>query len=331
MKLIVLVGFLLTQTSFADESWRGKMQQLSQGLSDILPDLFSKSTENSDAFKDRLKRIHEITSALDQSGGHATNAPDDDPSLSFVSQIMNETIERAYQSAQEGNAAYAKLALKSSVSYCIACHTRTQDGPQFPLLKAFSEPLKTAAWIDRVSFLAASRQVESAFDEVLAKLKSKQNDGIPGMDLELGSRLALTLAVRVMDNPKKAMALAEAVVASPNSTASHKEAARIWLRDLKSWQREKKTNYKSDQELIAAARKLTGSSSSWRLNAEIPFLRASALMHDLLKHYPHSEFTGEALFLIGLAYENLRDLGFWSLHEMYFETCIKKSPHTAIA
>ena len=38
---------------------------------------------------------------------------------------------------------------------------------------------------------------------------------------------------------------------------------------------------------------------------------------------------GEALYLTGLSYEAVRDLAVWSLHENYFESCVRRVPHTS--
>jgi hypothetical protein len=54
-------------------------------------------------------------------------------------------------------------------------------------------------------------------------------------------------------------------------------------------------------------------------------------MHDLLGRFPQSSYSAEGLFLIGLSYDVLQDLGLWSLHEMYYQACIEKQPHSRLA
>jgi hypothetical protein len=83
--------------------------------------------------------------------------------------------------------------------------------------------------------------------------------------------------------------------------------------------------------MIERARELTADTDDWKPHSEVRYLRASVIMHDLLQKFPASPDVAEAFYLTGLSYERLQDLGLWSLHEMYFQACIKKSPHSHLA
>jgi hypothetical protein len=54
-------------------------------------------------------------------------------------------------------------------------------------------------------------------------------------------------------------------------------------------------------------------------------------MHELMSRFPESPFLAEGLFLIGMSYDVLQDLGLWSLHQMYYQACIEKQPHSKLA
>lgn len=154
------------------------------------------------------------------------------------------------------------------------------------------------------------------------------------MDLERGSRVALAIAVRVKKDPDRAAFLTDAILHSPNATVAMKTSARAWEKDIRQWQSEKNPSYSSDKDLLTAARKLIGTPGSATAgddDSAVKYLRASVLMHDLLREYPKSENTAEALYITGLSYEPLRELGLWSLHEMYFLACIDKAPHTKLS
>ncbi|NJL25957.1 MAG: hypothetical protein HC902_12860 [Calothrix sp. SM1_5_4] len=204
------------------------------------------------------------------------------------------------------------------------------------MIGAFEKPLQRASWIERIEFQAASRQFDPVLTEVVGKLKDPSHVAISPMDLERAARIALSVAVRVKQDPDRAAFLAQAVIDSPNASFATKEAARAWLKDIKVWQGEKARKYASDKDVMAAARvllKKKGEVDEPVLgdHSEVKFLRASLLMHDLLRGHPQSPYTAEALYTIGRSYESLRDLGLWSLHEMYYLACINKVPHTALS
>ena len=66
-------------------------------------------------------------------------------------------------------------------------------------------------------------------------------------------------------------------------------------------------------------------------SADVIYLRASAALHHLLQVAPEGRHAGEAFLLAGLCYEVLKPLNLEELHEIYYEACIKKVPHSATA
>jgi hypothetical protein len=66
-------------------------------------------------------------------------------------------------------------------------------------------------------------------------------------------------------------------------------------------------------------------------SSDIEYLRASAVLHDVLRSESQPERQSKALLLSGRCYEVLSDIGLWSLHEMYYEACIRNTPHSNIA
>lgn len=339
--LLILILLLMTGPLGAEEAskkpWRAQMQELSKAMGDIAPALFADDKKTNKAeFTKKAKQLFEISKGLDKSAGHSMIVPDGDPTLPFLTHLFREDIERAYHIAQEGHIQYAKEVLRSSVTYCIACHTRAQTGPQFPMLDSFTSQLKGASWFDRISFQAASRQFDTVFQQVMGQLKEGNKLAATPLELEKGVKIALAISIRVKQNPQQALLLARTVSESKLVNANLKKDADQWQKDLRAWGNEKNVKYNSDLELLTAARNLVGNlattnSSTWVPGSEVKFLRASLLMHDLLRKYPESGLVAEALYLIGLSYDVLQDLGIWSLHEMYYQVCIEKAPHSALA
>jgi len=337
MMVVAVLG--VTAMAAAEEvTWRSKMRELSQALSDIVPDLFSGiNLRDRQQLENKMSKIYAISNQLDQSSGHGVKVPDGDPTIPFVASMFNKDIERAYHGLQNGQVEYSKMLMRSSVSYCITCHTRSQMGPKFPLLNAFSEPLKKAPWIDRITFQAASRQFDAVNQAVSEQLGAKPAAAkVSPLELEKSVRIALAIAVRVQQSPQQAADLVAKIMASSQATADLKKNAEQWNKDILAWKAERPHTYNTDVELVEAARRLVGraaeeSFSSSRPGAEIRYLRASLLMHELLRRFPDSSHSAEGLFLIGLSYDVLQDLGLWSLHEMYYEACIEKQPHSGLA
>lgn len=316
-------------------TWKAQMGELSKALADTIPYLYPDPSRDSKELTVKVKRIYDVTQNLEGNIGHASAGPDHDPALRYIAGLLVTDVARAYHALQDGNVEYGKGEIRSSVSYCLACHSRSQVGSEFPLIGAFAEPLKRASWIEKIEFQAASRQIEPVLTEVMQQLDKPGVVGLSPLDLERGARIALSIAIRIKRDPARARFLAESVLKSPSASFSMKQAARTWTQDISEWQGEKKTQLNSDKDLIEAARKLIAESEKREGpiggNSEVKFLRASYLMHDLLKGFPQSAYAAEAMYIEGLSYDALQELGLWSLHEMYYLACIDKTPHSAQA
>jgi hypothetical protein len=314
--------------------WRSKMNSLSQALAETVPFLYPDPSQDPKKLNEKVKRLHEITKTLDGSLSHGMKAPDDDPALPFIASQLRQDFERAYQSVQDGHSEYAKGIVRNSVAYCIACHTRAPGGNQFPLIKAMQPALARASWVEKVEYEAASRQFDAVLSDVKEQL-TKKDSAVNAMDLERAARVALAIAIRVKNDPAAAAGLAKALEASPASTYAMKEAGKSWAKDIQEWKSEAAADYSSDGALMAGARGLIEKAQKAEGpiggHSEVRYLRASLLMHELLKKYPRSKSSAEAMYIIGLSYDALRELGLWSLHEMYYLACIDKAPASAQA
>jgi hypothetical protein len=66
-------------------------------------------------------------------------------------------------------------------------------------------------------------------------------------------------------------------------------------------------------------------------SADVLYLRVSLAAHELLSRFGEGKHTSETLLLLGNAYDLLDDYLMSPLPEMYYETCIRRSPHSAVA
>jgi hypothetical protein len=61
------------------------------------------------------------------------------------------------------------------------------------------------------------------------------------------------------------------------------------------------------------------------------YLRASAVLHELLGLAPKGELASKALYLAGLTYDVLNDYGIKDFSGFYYRSCIRTTPHTELA
>lgn len=334
---IILVGSAFSTFAFADKKdqgdWRARMNSLSTAMTEAIPFLYPDPSQDAKQLTEKVKRIRDIAKSLDLLS-HGSKVPDQDPALPFLATQFREDLERAYQSLLDGHAEYAKGVVRASVAYCIACHTRAPVGNQFPLMAAFEKTIARASWVEKIEFQAASRQFDSALEGVKSQLK-KKNSEVNAMDLDRAVRVALAIAIRVKNDPELAADLARELEKSPSSNFAMKKAGSTWGRDIQEWKKEAALKNASPDSLIIAARSLIKRAEEAEEpmggHSEVRYLRASLLMHDLLRQHPESKFAAEAMYIIGSSYDALRDLGLWSLHETYYLACIEKVPGTELA
>lgn len=338
--LLMIISFSLSfaKKEEAMPTWNEQMKTLSKALGDILPDLFKpdpKTPEEIATLKKKSKTLYQASQNIDLTHQHGTKAPDADPTLVFISGMFRDEIENAHKGIEQGFYGYSKDRLKASVSYCIACHTRDASGPRFPLLDAFQEPLKQAPWIDRVKFEVALRKFDSAYTDVMQKIEDPTILKSYRIGLEPVINIALSIAVRVKNSPEQALLICKKILASDTPNTSLKDKAMVWEKDIRQWQKETSQKFTTDKQLIDKAKQLIGLDSKKpyerSFSGEVRYLRATELMHTLLKEHPKSEYTPEALYIIGLSYEVINEMTFWGLQEKYFERCVDLRPHSAIA
>lgn len=323
--LVISPAVLAMSSVYGGEAWRDTMKEIAKTLGEAVPYLFTNPVTDQKKLAEKVHKLTEITRKIDLKEVHSVKYPDDDPALPYIAEMFRSDLVRAESALESGHVGYAQGVLKASMNYCLACHTRHQAGTQFPLLDAFKEPLKKASWIERIEIEAATRQYDPVLTSVMAQLKEPIAPDMSSLDLERGARVALSILVRIKKDPVRAQLLAKAMEQSEKSTVSMKEAAKQWLKDIATWQKEGS----SKGEGLKEAKRLLGVDREE--NSEVRNLRATVLLHDYLQTKPNGKDTAEALFLLGKSYRSLGEIGLWNIHELYFAACIDKLPHSTLA
>lgn len=353
IRLIFVAGVVLLVSWFAlrstqaksnapkaeEKSWEMKMNEISQFLSELAPFIYDGSKFSDPANKKKIEgltlKLSEIAHDIDQKEmtKGSVKAPDFDPALQVISTEFDETVTRAHKSFQSGHTDYARSLLKTSVSYCISCHTRTATPGAKPAT-GFNSGLASAGAAERIRFFAATRQFDLVAQEFESTFAEKKNVRV--VDLESAARVALSVALRVNRDLDQGLKIASRVTQHPSAPESFKEDAKIWIKELELWKSETPNTPSTPQASLAAARELVIrgqllQSSPSDAKGDVAYLKASSLLHEMLKKKATAAETADAHYYIGICYEALRDLGFWTLHESYYEACIRAHPRSTRA
>lgn len=316
--------------------WSEKMQGLYKSLARLMTNISSdarfKDPKNRASILRDAKALSELAHDL---GTKGVTSPDKDPSVRVFSKLFADEAGRAYRALKAGNDAYGRALVRSIPGYCIACHTRNETGPDFAKLPL--EPISgDLSRLEKGEFYASTRQYDRAlkeFDAVIADPNAAKKAPI---EWSQAVKYALAIAVRVKQDPALSRDIAERVVKSKHTPFFMKEDTKKWLVSIDEWSKEPPRKAATEEGLYNEAVRLLGKA---RTSQEYPadhagdihFLRASAAVHDLLQLGPDSRRAGEAYLMAGICYETLSSFRIGDVHEIYYEACVRSSPHTSLS
>ncbi|MFN7729686.1 MAG: hypothetical protein ACK5P7_11065 [Bdellovibrio sp.] len=336
--LMTLAGFLLLSAcqsptakpesgTEADPNLPASMQSLKLQMDQMLPLLVEarafKAPENKANIAARLRTLERISQNVTHSGAMKNQ----DPTLDLLSRGFHDDIRRSREAFDQGKFDYARSNLISTGGYCIECHTRTNSGPSFQN-NEFQQVLTSLGPLDRAEYLLATRQYDAALKEFDTILKNGVKEGTTVFDLDKAAQLALQITVRYQANPDNALMVVNDILNAKDVPYYLKANARLWRSSLQQWKKEKPTRdpLKKSRELVKQAQE-TQKSRDDRAG-DIEMMRAQALLGPLLGAEKKEERRGEALFLMAQTYESVHDLAISSMHEDYYEACVRQVPHS---
>ena len=322
-------------TLTSQSQWKQKMQGLYESLSALLSDVCSEQrfydTKNSSRIEREIKSISGFAHDLSKKSSESVHT---DPTLVLFSGFLAQETSEAARSFKSGNLSYARAILRSIPSDCLACHSRNALGPDLAAL-----PLKPNAplkpW-EQGEFYAATRQFDLAVDTFQKIIRGQEKETPNPWDFEKTVNEALVIAVRFKRDPALAKSIVQSVLGRKDAPQFIKEDALLWKKTIEAWEKEPKTEFKTELglhneavRLVAAAK--TGQSYAMDHSQDIVYLRASTILYDLVQRYPDGEFVAESLLMLGMCYEVVAPNHMENLHNVYYEACISRAPHTEIA
>lgn len=330
--LLIIVALMGFAAHAKMPKWNKRMQELSQALKDVMPEVVSQSKDRK-KLEQGARRLSELVHSLKVlPGGESMLPPDADPSVSFISDIFEKEVHRAYSAVREGHTDYARGILRNVTAYCIACHGRTGSGPDFAGVDLTKQTQKMQG-LQRAELLAATRQSDAAFDEFMKIVSDEGKAGLRQLEWRRAVQRALLLAVRVKQDPDLALKVVEAAQKN-SSTQFVKQYTTGWKDAIVAWKREASAQPRTEDGLYSEASRLYAAAIAAQRfpldhSADVYFLRATALAHNQLGLAPQGARSADAFLLIGQSHEVLNDPALWPIHEVYYMACIRRAPQTA--
>ncbi|MGE0764347.1 MAG: hypothetical protein AB7N80_13785 [Bdellovibrionales bacterium] len=343
--LIVLLSVSACQTKNKPKSvdpssaWAGKMQDMAVEVRELIPFLYNPKAFQDPVNAARIKadlqkfaaKAHEITPAMGESYFGQ------DPMESYSLEGMRADLSRAADAFDQGRLEFARGAAKAATTHCFRCHSVTKEGSRAAWdLSKFSN-LELAP-TEKVDLIVAIRRYDEAakyLETLISDDKYVQNYPF---EFENLLRKYMSLMIRVENSPERPLRELDRVLKIKNVPVYVLEQARAWRTSLQEWKQDvgRKNVRKIKNDLLQQAgdrvRRGTQQQQFAKDHAgDIEFLRATRMLHDYLRTQPPVSKRAEAYLLLGQAYEVLDELGYWNLHEVYYESCIKAAPKTAVA
>jgi mono/diheme cytochrome c family protein len=315
-------------------AWRLRMDKLGAALSALMPDLVSTprfaDPKNRKRILQNVRTLKELTHGMPGDASGVTK----DPSVAMLTQVFRDDLDEAEWAIKDGHAEYAQSLLFNVANTCINCHTRNDQGVQFPTMELAPQE-KQLSPFELATLHAATRRYAQAMAEYLVVVEDPKAPLERGLDWDRAVQASLTLAVRTMNSPEQALAVVERVVAHPAAPLFLKQNALAWRENITRWKEEGATPGDDEAQFQKANRlleeALLGSRYRSARGNAVLYLRASRLLHDLLGKNPDGPKAQDQLLLLGVAYEGLAELELYALHPMMFEACIRKKPHAPTA
>ncbi len=334
--IVALIGCESTKkiASPQQAGWADSMQGLAADIREIIPYVYSKKNffdpKNQKTIDEKLSRFsqqaHKITPKMGESFFGK------DPMVNYSLDQMKDDILRSRDAFKLGQLEYSQSMAKSVVNHCFRCHSVVSVGSAAHWeVKGIADlDLKS---LEKVDLMVATRQYDQAIAQLESMIKDADTLRHQPFEFEAALRKYLALMVRIKADPTRASERLEAVL-QMNAPFYLAEQVRSWKKSLDSWSLSMKKDkargaFVLGQDRMKKAHELQQYAKDHA--GDVEFLRATSYLHEALKSPKASELQlAQAYLGLGEAYEILDELGYWNLHEVYYESCILKSPKSAV-
>ncbi len=254
---------------------------------------------------------------------------DGDPSVRFISERFSEDMEYALDMWKQGDREVPRRLLRNVTDYCISCHTRTAKGAHFND-EFMPKALKSMPTVRRAEYLAATRQFSAAmkeFEKASGDIVFSKNDPT-GWAQAVRKLLAIT--VRVEQSPSLTLEMLSRLQDDPRGIPDLLQAeVSQWRKSAKAWSEERGLVGPSTDQKITEIERLFNEGKKHdelvRSGGLVSYLRASTMIHEMLSTEKKSPRIQELYWLAGRAASELKEINFWTMQDIYFESCVRAS------
>jgi len=323
-----MVSLILSATSDAGVNRPEIMQRALHGLIELQPVL---ATQNE--FK-RALNSEQVAEALAALGQVEHSFLDESPGPRGIAHALTLQVRRARIAVGTGDSEIARGVLRGVSSLCFSCHSLSPAAQSAHLDSKV--PAFAMSPFERASFLAATRKFDEALSLWLQTLASP-DDAIDRAERLNALRQAITVAVRVKNDPAQVTALMLAYERSGSATSHSGRWLTAWRAENRAWSAEGfDVGKASALQLFTRGHALVVSSHAAEhvLGDEgktISLLRATSYLNLAIDRAPSAPWRGEALYGLGIATSALRDPLLWDLETVYFEACIRENARTSLS
>jgi hypothetical protein len=339
IKYTVVLSLMITSSAFAaknramkpsDAPIRAEMGGLFVALSDLLPLVIDKGAfENPKNEKEVLSLINRMQDLSLAMVNSTKKFSDNDPSIPFVAERFANDVSMSLDLWKSGDRVVPRRLLRGVTDYCISCHTRTTKGVH---LSSVIQPQKftTMPVLAQAEYLAATRQFGEALKKYEQALLRRPLAKIDPQAWGESVRRMLAIAVRVENHPRLALELLSSIQESNENTPIElRNDMALWRQSAKEWANENSPPAMTSQAKSLLAKRLISEGSTIAKTspggALIQYLRASALLHELLGKSRPNEQSQEMLWQAGQAADYLREINLWTMQDAYYEACIRRN------
>lgn len=314
-------------------SWSESMQGLSKEVKDILPFVYSRQTsysakEVADVRKN-LQSFSKVAHKISPKMGQPFLG--DDPMVTFSLEKMGQDVSRADNALAMGQVRYSKGVMKTVMGHCFRCHSVTDVGSEAHWQVGNFTGLSLSP-LEKAELLVATRKYEEAKKLLESSLMNTDYIQNQPFDYEAALKRYLVLTVRLKPDPERASATFRKILDLKAVPYYLSQKMEQWEKSLEYWSNDKRKVSPSLNEAKKMVRKARSSQSFEKDHvADVEFLRATSMLHNLLLVKSPSTTKAQVYYMLGEVYEVLDELGYWGLHETYYESCIRETPNTKVS
>lgn len=324
-----------TQIVSSDAPLAASMQTMKSTLAGLLPFLVDRQAFEAPQNQGRIQKDIAAMRDISKNVSHANFKTHSDPSYGFLSEGFKEELQRSSEAFDLGKKEFARYSLMNLTSYCIECHTRTSSGPSFDSPE-LNQVLNRQRPLEKGEYLLAARQFDAALAEFMKVLDTHEDGKFNFYDFDRALRYALSITVKFQRDPNKTEMVIEKMSKSSKLPYFIRQASSSWSQSVQSWKKEKSAKnlttaqriQRADELVQRGRRSQQGQSDR---SGDVDLLRGLSELHQIMWADLPKDQLGHVLYLTGQAYESVRDMASWTLHENYYETCVRRVPHTSWA